>query len=103
MTRGLLLTDFANPRIISLSEEHRTNNVSVTMEWISEEGVQYIISVTPSASITVIGSIIVELLLLYNTEYNVSMEAAAACQRIAPSNVRLFYGELSSQDIYFIR
>ena len=70
------------------------------MEWTSEEGVLYNISVTPSASGTVIGRTVVQLLLLYNTEY---LEAAATCRSIAPSNVRLFYGELSSQDIYYIR
>ena len=95
MTHGLLLTDFASPRIISISEEYRANSVSVTIKWTTEEGVQYNISVTPSVPISVIGNTIVQLLLFYNTEYNVSLEAAADCQSIALSNVQLFYGELS--------
>ena len=66
------------------------------MGWTLEEGVEYNISVIPSAPVMVIESVIVQLLLLYNTEYNVSLEAFAACQREASSIVQLFYGKLCS-------
>ena len=44
----------------------------------------------------VIENVIVQLLLLYNTEYNVSLETFAACQRETSSIVQLFYGKLCS-------
>ena len=102
MTCELLLTDFASPRITSITEEYRANNISVTVEWTREEGarVQYNLTVTPSVTITVNGSTIVQLLLLYNMEYNVSLEAVDPCQSIASSNVQLFYGEPCMQDIW---
>ena len=70
------------------------------MEWTREKGAQYNIGITPSVTITVNGSTIVQLLLLYNTEYNVSLEAVNPCQSIASSNVQLFYGELNINCAY---
>ena len=64
------------------------------MEWTQEEGVQYNISVTPSVPITFIENTIVKLLLLYNMEYSLSLEAVGACENKESSNVQLFYGEL---------
>ena len=68
------------------------------MGWTLEEGVEYDISVIPSAPVMAIENVIVQLLLLYiyNTEYNVSLKTFAACQREAPSIVQLFYGKLCS-------
>ena len=55
---------------------------------------RYNISVTPSVLITFIENTIVELLLLYNMEYSVSLEAVGTCENKESSNVQLFYGEL---------
>lgn len=83
------------------SEDHGVDNISVTVEWSQDEGVQYNVSVTPSIPITIIERRI-ELLLLYNIEYNVSLEAVTACQSEASTILQLFYGKLNSQDYLIV-
>ena len=81
--------------MIATSEEYRADNVTVTVEWTDEQGVLYnitIISIVPEVSIEFIGRTRVQLILLYNTEYNMSVEAALLCQNKVPSHVQLFYG-----------
>ena len=68
------------------------------MEWDQQEGVLYnitIISIVPEVPIEFIGLTRVQLTLLYNTEYNMSVEATLLCQSQLPSHVLLFYGELN--------
>lgn len=89
-----MLTDFAAPKVTNISKECRENNISVLLEWTQEGGVQYNVSVTPSVPITFIENTSVKLLLLYNMEYNVGLEAAGACESKESSTVLLFYGEL---------
>ena len=71
------------------------------MEWTPEERDN--ISVTPSISITIIESTIVQLLLLlYNTEYRVRLEIVIAYQGEVTSHnimIWLFYGKLNNQAI----
>ena len=70
----------------------------VTVEWTQEEGVTYAVNTIHQVSTTVIGDSSVQLTLLYNTNYNVSVEAALPCQRQAHGHVLLFYGEFNGQE-----
>ena len=101
VTHELLLIGVTSPKSSIVSEELSANNISVTVEWTLEEGVEYNISVIPLAPVAIIENFIVQLILLYNTEYNVSLETFTACQREASSVVQLFYGEFNSQDFIY--
>jgi hypothetical protein len=84
--------------VISVSEEYRADScsISVVVEWTRREGVSYNITIVPMVPVTYTGSTSVQLIVSYNTEYNVSLEASAVCQRsIASRHIRipLFYGE----------
>ena len=79
-------------------EEYSANNVTVILEWTREEGVLYNINIIPQIPIAFIGnrnqSTSVQLTVLYNTEYIVSVEAALPCQNQSSNHVQLFYGEI---------
>ena len=66
------------------------------MEWTEEEGVSYNITIFPMVPITFTESTSVQLIVSYNTEYNVNLEAVTVCQSVAPSRIQLFYGEFSN-------
>lgn len=84
----------SGPTIISISEEYRAENITVLVEWTQEEGVSYNITIIPMPiPTTFTGRTRVQLIVLYNIEYNMSLEAVAVCQSVASSHVRLFYGE----------
>ena len=85
--------------MVTTSEEYRANNISIIVEWTEEEGVSYNITIIPMVPITFTESTSVELIVSYNTEYNVSLEAVAVCRSVAPSHIRLFYGEFSNLSI----
>ena len=85
--------------MVTTSGEYRANNVSVIVEWTEEEGVSYNITINPSVPKTFTRSASVQLI-SYNTEYNVSLEAVAVCQSVAPSHcIQLFHGEFSNFSI----
>ena len=83
------------PPINNTLEEYTANNITIILEWTGEEDVLYNIGIVPQIPITFIGNTSVQLTLLYNTEYNVSVEAALPCQNQASSHIQLLYGELS--------
>ena len=71
----------------------------MTVEWTSEESnVHYNINVTPSVPKTFIKNTVnvVQLIVLYNIEYNVSLETVDVCRSKPPSNRQLFYGKVHS-------
>ena len=63
------------------------------MEWTPQEGVTYNTSVSPLTSITVTGSSSHQLTVSYNTDYNVSVEAAPPCRPNPTAVITLNYGE----------
>ena len=77
--------------MVSISEGYRDDNVTVLVEW-TQEDVSYNITIVPMVPIIFIGSSSIQLIVSYNVEYNVSLEAVAVCQSIAPGHIRLFYG-----------
>ena len=85
--------------MVSTSEEFGADNVTVTVEWTQEEGaILYGIIIVPQEPMTSIGDSSIQLTLLYNTNYSVSVEAALPCQHQAHGHIMLFYGEFNSQE-----
>ena len=54
--------------------------MSVTVEWAQQVGATYTVRVLPLAPIMFIGSTSRQLIISYNTEYNLSVEATAPCR-----------------------
>ena len=79
--------------MVTTSEEYIADVVTVIVEWSEEQGVTYNITIVPMVPIIFTGSTSVQLIVSYNIEYNVTLEAVAVCQSVAPSRIRLFYGE----------
>ena len=82
--------------MLTIYEEYGADNVTVIVEWTEEEGVSYNITINPSVPKTFTGSTSVQLIVSYNTEYNVTLEAVAVCHSVATNHTRLFYGEFSN-------
>ena len=76
------------------SEEFGADNVTVTVEWTQQEGATYQIIIVPKIPVTFIGESSIQLILLYNINYNLSVESALPCYQ-AQSHVLLFYGEFT--------
>ena len=77
------------------SEEYSADNIIVTVEWIQQVGAVYnSSSILPQAPLMFNGSSSVQLVLQYNTEYNLSVMAIIApCGVNATGFVTLNYGE----------
>ena len=89
--------------MVNTSEEFGADNVTVTVEWTQEEGAVYKIIIVPQVPMTFIGDSSVSLTLLYNTDYNVSVEAALPCRRQAHGHILLFYGELVGNKYLYVQ
>ena len=82
-------------------EEYSAENVTVTMymEWLQQLGAVYNVSVhiLPLAPSMINGSSSVQLVLEYNTEYNISVVALGPCGVNATAAITLNYGEVFEQ------
>ena len=76
-----------------LDERYEVDDVIVTVEWTPQEGVTYTSSVSPLTSIIVTGSSSRQLTISYNTDYNLSVEAAPLCRPNPTAVITLNYGE----------
>ena len=68
--------------VSKILEFYGVNNFRVTLEWAKEEGLVYNISISPPAIATVtalVGNVGVELTLVYNTLYSVTIAAVTQC------------------------
>ena len=81
-----------------VSEDYGVANVTVTVEWAQLEGAVYIVKVLPSLAITR-STNSCQLIIPYNTEYNLSVEASAPCRLSTTALVELYYGEAYSCDL----
>ena len=79
---------------MNISEEHyEADNITITVEWAQQIGVTYYaIKISPVVPLMFIGSTSRQLIILYNTVYNFSVEAAAPCRPNATASIRLKYG-----------
>ena len=78
-----------------LEEHYEADNVTVTVEWDQLGHVTYGYSarVTPLAPLMFTGSTSVQLILQYNTEYNLSIVAATPCRETVIVAITLNCGE----------
>lgn len=83
------------------AELFRANNISVTFEWAElEEGFSYGVIVTPVAvSVSAVAyspeSASVELILLYNVQYDVNITASFCGRSNITTTTKLTYGEFT--------
>ena len=81
--------------ILSVSEEYGPDNVTVnTVVLAQQESVRYYTNVVPIVPIMSTGSASYQLTILYNTNYNFSVVAAAPCRPNATASITLGYGEI---------
>ena len=83
--------------IINISEFFDTNSVIATLEWTQQNDVTYNVSIFPQisiASVEMLGGSSVQLTLLYNTHFNVSI-IATRCETTT-TVFQLHYGEILS-------
>ena len=81
-----------------VSEDYGAANVTVTVEWAHLEGAVYNVKVLPSLAITRSTNSF-HVIIPYNTEYNLSVEASAPCKLNTTALVELYYGEAYSCDL----
>jgi hypothetical protein len=75
-------------------EEYSAINVTVVVEWIQQVGAVYNFSVLPTAPLMFIGSSSLQLVLEYNTVYNLSVVMdVASCDVSTETFIVLNYGE----------
>ena len=78
------------------TEQYSVNNITITVEWIQQFGAVYMydLSVLPPAPLEFIGSSSVQLVLEYNTLYNLSVVAVAPCGGYTQTSfIALDYGK----------
>ena len=85
---------------MNISEHFQTNFVSVTLEWTAKNGVSYVVSVNPETTISYTGKRSTQLIVLYNTKYNVSVVASLCGINQEVYSTIIEYGKL--QKIYQI-
>ena len=96
MSASMIITDQYSPTLGITSEEYKTDNITVSVEWTLQEGAMYTVRVLPQVPIMVTGSTSRQLTISYNTEYNFSVEATVTtpCRVSATTFIRLHYGEV---------
>ena len=88
-----MIIDQYTPILFNISEEYSADNIIVTVEWAKLEGVAYNATVSPLASVMFNGSTSVQLVLQYNTEFNLSVVAVIPCGTNVAAVITLNYGE----------
>ena len=78
-----------------VSKDYGAANVTVTVEWAHLEGAVYNVKVLPSLAITRSTNSF-QVIIPYNTEYNLTVEASAPCRMNTTALIRLNYGEVTS-------
>ena len=82
------------PILRVFSEEYSADNITVTVEWTQQVYATYNVTVVPLVPIVFTGSTRCQLTIPYNTEYNLTVEAAAPCRANTTALIRLNYGEI---------
>ena len=83
--------------MLSISEEYQADNVTVTVTWAPAElmdDITFSTKVSPLVPIVPTGSTNRQLIISYNTEYNLSVVAVTPCGNVIASKT-LNYGEIS--------
>ena len=93
----------ASPILDIISVDSETDGVSITLEWTPQVGVSYNVTVIPAIDVIFTErAMSVNLSLLYNTVYNVSVVATSLCgQLIRATFIELHYGEQQFVSDYY--
>ncbi len=98
----IIYNDDAVTPSMNISEDFQMNFVAVTLEWVANNGVSYVVNITPEKAINYTGKSSARLILSYNIEYNVSVVASlcgisqAVNRAINFSKHQRFIGQLIS-------
>ena len=85
------------------SVDYRVDNVTVTVMWTEDVGVNYNVQILPSVPLHFNESTCVQMVLLYNTEYTMSIRAATPCTNSTlTSYIILSYSKYSIYTIIII-
>jgi hypothetical protein len=87
----IVYNDDAVTPSVNISEDFQMNFVAVTLEWVANNGVSYVI--TPERAINYTGKSSARLILSYNTEYNVSV-VASLCRTSQAVHSTIYYSKL---------
>ena len=94
MLHGTPHADYPNsPRVNTRCKETGPRNVTLILDWTSENSVSYNVSVVPQVLISFTASLSVQLTVLYNVLYNVSVVSTLCGQNSATTSIGLKYGE----------
>ena len=74
------------------SEKFKSENVTIILKWAQGDNEFHNVSVYPYVPIHYIGSTTIELTLLYNVQYNVSI-VAYLCEYNTTDVIKLLYGK----------
>ena len=84
-------------------EQYDADNVTVTVKWAQQVGITYAIEVSPWVPLIYNGSTSLQLTILYNTDFNLTVEAIAPCRdNNITVSIRLKYGNLKILLYYII-
>ena len=83
-------------KLVLISQEFENNSVDLTLEWTVENGAFSRLSVVPQAEIMNLGPSSRQLVIFYNTLYNVTA-VASLCEQHSSQSIELCYGELLPQ------
>ena len=78
---------------MNISERFEANSVIVTLEWTTKHGVTYNVNVDPQVTVNHTGSNSAQLVVPFNTKYNVSV-VASLCGTNKTTFSLLNYGKL---------
>lgn len=80
---------------VSITPQFGDDDLSVTIEWVPEEGVTYEIMSVPETAVNFLKQSTIRLTLFYNIQYNISIEAIPCGQNRERINttISLHYGE----------
>ena len=83
----------ANSRTRITEEHYQNDGITVHLEWIHEDGMIPIVAIMPEAPLVSMGSASVQMLLHYNTLYNMSITIVdTICGQNHTSITELHYG-----------
>ena len=78
---------------MNISEQFEANSVTVTLEWTTKHGVTYNVNVDPQVTVNHTGRNSAQLVVPFNTKYNVSIVASLCGTNRTTFNL-LNYGKL---------
>ena len=82
-----------SPPNITTREGFGMENVTVTLDWKPEMGMSYNVIINPNVPVKFVENTSIQLVVSYNTLYNVSVVATSCGHSNVMATVRLSYGE----------